>query len=508
MRNLARLTLPVAVGVAIFSAACDDDRQTPAGGEGAPPVTFALGVAAGDVTDTTAVLWTRAEPATALVAEVAADEAFGEVVASAEAASSADGDFTVRTTVDGLEAGTRYWYRFRAGDAVSETGTFVTAPGANASSPVTFVFAGDSDGRRSPDGAPAFNEFEVLDAAAGERPDFFLYFGDTIYGDRAPAALDVAGFRAKYRENRAYAALQRIAAGTSMYTAWDDHEVENDYAGTAVDRALYDAGRQAFYEYWPLSVGGDQPLYRRFRWSRDLELFVLDQRSYRSASAATVCAIDGSPDVLPAGAAPDAPESLRAIRGFVGLPDELPPGCAETLADPARTMLGADQKAWLKEALRNSTATWKVIVNAVPVQELVALPYDRWEGYAAERRELLEFIRDEDISNVVFLTTDFHANIYGPVRVDKFAGGEPVAYEAVVGPIATEPLRVSIADVVGDAGAAALGGLLTSVVGVDCAELDSYSYGVVAVDPDAGTMTVASKDASGRVLCEKTLVAR
>lgn len=509
MHRLARRCLLAALAGSLLLAACDDgnDPAAPDTGEVADGVTFALGVAAGDVTDATAVLWTRAEPAAALVAEVAEDDGFGEIVATADAASAADRDFTVRVTIAGLEAGTRYWYRFRAGDAVSDTGTFVTAPGTDASPPVTFVFAGDSDGRRNADGAPVFNEFEVLDAAAGEQPDFFLYFGDTIYGDRAPAARDVDGFRAKYRENRAYAAIQRIAAATSMYNAWDDHEVENDYAGTTVDRALYDAGRRAFYEYWPLSLDHDEPLYRRFRWSRDLELFVLDERSYRSPSAADTCAVDGSPDVLPAAAAPGAPEGLRAIRGFVGLPPELPPGCAEMLGDSARTMLGAEQKQWLKEALRASDATWKVLVNAVPVQEIVALPYDRWEGYAAERRELLEFIRAEGIENVVFLTTDFHANIYGPVRVDNFAGGEPVAYEAVVGPIATEPLRVSIADVVGDAGAVALGGLLTSVVGVDCAELESYSYGVVSIDPDAGTMTIASKDAAGTVLCEKTLTA-
>jgi alkaline phosphatase D len=508
MRTLAHRCL-LALAASVLLAACDDGNDTaaPETGGVADGVTFALGVASGDVTDGTAVLWTRAEPATALVAEVAADDDFGEIVATVTTASAAERDFTVRATVGGLAAGTRYWYRFRAGDAVSDTGTFVTAPGADASSPVTFVFAGDSDGRRNADGAPAFNEFEVLDAAAGEQPDFFLYFGDTIYGDRAPAARDVDGFRAKYRENRAYAALRRIAAATPMYNAWDDHEVENDYDGATVDPALYAAGRQAFYEYWPLSVDGGDPLYRHFRWSRDVELFVLDGRSYRSPSAAGTCAVDGSPDVLPGAAAPGAPEGLRAIRGFVGLPPELPPGCAEMLADPARTMLGAEQKQWLKNALRRSGATWKVLVNPVPIQEIIALPYDRWEGYAAERRELLEFIRDEGIKNVVFLTTDFHANIYGPVRVDSFAGGEPVAYEAVVGPIATEPLRVSIAEVVGDAGAAALGGLLTSVAGVDCAELESYAYGVVSVDPDAGTMSIASKDADGNVLCEKTLTA-
>ena len=495
---LAALTLSL--------AACDDGGSPPA-----PSATasFTHGVASGDVTPTSAVLWTRAEGGDTVLAEVATDASFSGGLTTFEAATSAERDFTVKAYATGLTPDTRYYYRFRAGDATSEAGAFVTAPAADASKPLRFVFAGDSDGTRNADGSPVFNEFEVLTAAQAEDPAFFLYFGDTIYADRGVHATTLDGYRAKYRANRAYPALRNILAATSTVNMWDDHEVVNDYAGAAIDRDMFEAGRQAFREYLPVddSAGDPALLYRALRWGADIELIVLDERSFRSASAADACSVAGAPDTLPAAAAPGAPDSVRGIRGFVGLPETVPAGCLEAIDDSARTMLGDEQKRFLFDRLRNSDATWRVIVNEVPVQQLLALPYDRWEGYAAERREILEFIRNNKIPNVVFLTTDMHANIFGPVRIDPFTDKEPIAYEAVVGPIATTPLERDIVDAIGETGAGLFGAFLTGLIGVDCAELKSYSYGLVEVDPAAGTMTITAKDAAGAALCEKTLEA-
>jgi phosphodiesterase/alkaline phosphatase D-like protein len=170
-----------------------------------------------------------------------------------------------------------------------------------------------------------------------------------------------------------------------------------------------------------------------------------------------------------------------------------------------RTMLGDEQKRFLFDRLLNSQATWRVIVNEVPVQAYLALPYDRWEGYAAEREEILRFIRDNNIRNVVFLTTDVHANIFGPVRIDPFADEAPVAYEATVGPIATAPLEREVVDAIGAAGADLFGPFLTGLMRVECAELKSYSYGLVELHADS--MTITAKDAAGAELCTKTLEA-
>jgi alkaline phosphatase D len=330
-----------------------------------------------------------------------------------------------------------------------------------------------------------FNAFDVLDAAAAEDPAFFLYFGDTIYADREPRATDLEGFRHKYKENRGYEALRNVLAATSTYNKWDDHEVYNDYAGTEVDLDLFDAAAQAFREYMPIDDDANpDTLYRTFRWGADLDMIVLDERSYRD----------------------DAPDVIRGIREFVGLPETLPPDCQDTVEDPGRTMLGSEQKAFLFDWLSDTDATWKVIVNPVAIQSLLFGPYDRWEGYAAEREEILTFIRDEGISNVVFLTTDFHANIFGAVRIEPFDEAEPVAYEAIAGPIATNPFKGDIVEVVGEAAAGAVDGFLRGLLNVDCAVLDAYSYALVEVD--AATMRISARDENREELCSVELEAK
>jgi phosphodiesterase/alkaline phosphatase D-like protein len=247
-------------------------------------------------------------------------------------------------------------------------------------------------------------------------------------------------------------------------------------------------------------------MYRSLRWGKDLELIVIDARTFRARSSEELCATaDGAPDVLPLAAAPDAPENIRGIRAFVQLPPEAPPGCLDDINRPQRSMLGAAQKAFLYDRLLNSDATWRVIVNPVPVQQYLAQPYDRWEGYAAERREILRFIRDNAIPNVVFLTTDAHASIFGPVSVDMFTDDAAVAYEAIVGPIAATPLEQEIVDVLGEEGGGLFGSFLTGVAGVECAELASYAYGLAELD--ATRMTITAKDAAGATLCAKTLEA-
>jgi phosphodiesterase/alkaline phosphatase D-like protein len=137
---------------------------------------------------------------------------------------------------------------------------------------------------------------------------------------------------------------------------------------------------------------------------------------------------------------------------------------------------------------------------------LLFAPYDRWEGYAAERRELLSFIRDEGIDNVVFLTTDFHANIFGPVRIEALDDSEPIAYEAIAGPIATNSFKGDIVEVVGDAAAGAVDVFLRELLNVDCVELDEYSYALVELDSQ--TMRIAAKDDTGSELCSVELEAR
>ena len=117
-------------------------------------------------------------------------------------------------------------------------------------------------------------------------------------------------------------------------------------------------------------------------------------------------------------------------------------------------MLGARQYAAFTKAIAASTATWKVIVNEVPIQQFYALPYDRWEGYAAERERLLRFLQ-ANVRNVVFLTTDTHANLVNEVRY-RTLGGAPEGtgiWEVVTGPVATNSFAKEIDGYLGQKGA-------------------------------------------------------
>ena len=78
-----------------------------------------------------------------------------------------------------------------------------------------------------------------------------------------------------------------------------------------------------------------------------------------------------------------------------------------------------------KDAIANSDARFKVIMNELPIQQYYILPYDRWEGYEAERQEMLSFLRDRGIKNTIFLTTDVHATLVNDARFQTLESGGP-----------------------------------------------------------------------------------
>jgi alkaline phosphatase D len=366
---VSRLAVPLLV-VLLVSPALAGDR---------------LLVAAGDVTATAAVVWARAPQA----GEVRIEHGpFGETAGDRPIVVPAthDADLTVRARLDGLRPRTRYTYRVAAGEASAE-GTFTTAPAADDRASVRFVWSGDlgstKNCRHVADGYPIFRTM------ARHRPDFFLFAGDTIYADHVCAgptfvpgsgfvALTLDGFRAKHRYNRSDDAYAAFLRQTSVSAIWDDHEVRNDFAGTA--DPLMPEGRRAFLEYWPIEPPADEPgrLYRRLRQGALLEVFILDTRQYRSPNA--------TPD------------------------------------GPGKTMLGAAQRRWLVDAVASSTATWKVVVSSVslsvPTGRLArdswsnatvwGIPEENGTGFAVERDGILKALRDHRVRNLVFLAADVH----------------------------------------------------------------------------------------------------
>jgi alkaline phosphatase D len=462
---------------------------------------FRYGVAAGEVTATSAVLWTRAPAAGSVRLELVT--ASGATTRPLRAPPA--GDLTVQSRIAGLRPGTRYAYRFRQGASVSATGRFTTAPAPSANATIRFAISGDADATPAANGRPAY-PFAVYARMAAERNHFNVNLGDTIYSDssvgRAPFARTVPQKWAKYRQALGQPALRTLRASAGLYSHWDDHEFVNDFSRPEHGEELYRAGMKAFRDYSPVTYSAALGLYRSVRWGRNLELFFLDERSFRSAKVTETCGGD---------LAPTAPQAVRGAFAMLApsLGNPVSQACLDTIADPQRTMLGARQYAAFTRAVRASTATWKVIVNEVPIQQYYALPYDRWEGYAAERERLLRFLQ-ANVRNVVFLTTDTHANLVNEARY-RTLGGTPESsgiWEVVTGPVATNTFAKEIDAFLGSAGAGtAIGALFFKPpppqgMGMRCAALDVYSYAQVTVT--ARTLTVALRDGRGRPVQEAT----
>jgi alkaline phosphatase D len=471
-------------------------------------VTFPDGVASGDVTQTRAILWTRVAglttPEQIKVEGWTNSSLSGPKAFTGKFKPTAARDWTAKIDVTGLQPGTQYWYQFKKDADNSDTGTFRTAPSSNSSSNVEFTWSGDSDAFKV-NGVNPFNNWETLAAAQGENADFFIYLGDTIYSDSSNRpggpATTLSDYRDAYHLQRTYSNLTNLQKSTSTYPLIDDHEVQNDFAGQTVDPARYAAGMQAFFENNPIretglphdpSCAGD-PLYRTVKWGSEVELFITDQRSCRSPSTnvAATCGGDLGPTLPPA---------IRASFPFsLFLSPNPPAGCLAAINDPNRTMLGPVQKQLLKNDLINSTATHKVIVSELAWQQWWALPYDRWEGYGAERSEMLNFIRNNGIDNVAFLTTDNHGTLQNQVSIDRFSDNQPIANETITGPIATNTFQNEVIAVAGQLGLFVFNQTL-NLAQIDCRHLDRYSYGLVDVNSAGGTATVSSRDANGAVI--------
>lgn len=366
-RAPVRFLLTVLITVVAVSA-------WPPGVTGQAPLLFPHGIMVGDVTDGQALVWTRTNVVATVRVEYGMGAALGEVTPPVRVVAGAD--FVAKFDLKGLQPATRYYYRAtaEAGERRAGTlvGTFRTAPAPGDTMDLTFAWGADTSER--------FKPFRIFDGIRTREPEFFLFLGDTAYTDIDGSARTVDEYRAGHKRNREDDAFKRFARTTSIYAVWDDHEVANNFDRT---HPRLPAGRQAFLEYWPIRQVSSEParLYRSFRWGRLVEIFILDTRQYRSAASERESA--------------------------------------------SKTMLGVAQKEWLKRELQRSDAVFKVIATSVPLKYHGP---DSWEGYTTERQELVNFITQNAIRRVVFLTGDVH---YAAVLRHREG-----FIEAIVGPLA------------------------------------------------------------------------
>ena len=393
---------------------------------------FTLGVASGDPLPDGFVLWTRLTPPAGLPAvepagptarplpwagsiavhwEIAEDAGFGRIVQRGTSSALPELAHSVHVEVRGLAPGRWYHYRFMAGDAVSPTARTRTAPEPH-EMPQRLRIVQASCQRWEHGFYAAWRH------ARAEQPDLVVFLGDYVYEYPSPAestglarthALPLArsldDWRERYALHKSDPDLRAAHACAPWLVTWDDHEVQNDYAGTEGREPrehflpLRSAAWQAFYEHMPLRAsalaGSDGfhrlQLYRRLAWGRLARLHVLDTRQFRD---------------LQAGRMPG--KGASAVR-----PENCP-----ALERTERTLLGWQQEAWLRNGLAEDAAghatRWSVIAQQTlfsPRRYPSGLQSsDSWDGYPAARGRLLRDLEQTAPRNTVLLGGDIHQN--------------------------------------------------------------------------------------------------
>jgi alkaline phosphatase D len=460
-------------GLAGCHAGAHDD---PGGGEPAPPTNpaYPQGVASGDPKESSIVFWTRypgtgaSGAARQLRLDVATTQDFASPVASVNLSAQAVYDYTVRAKVINLQAGTQYYYRFVAGSDVSPTGMARTAPAAS-SAPQALSFAWISCQDWSS------NHWGAFSLLAKESIDFVVHVGDYIYeavdasfqpkqaepvhtyitlpngapnGGSTPGihATSLEDYRTLYRTYRGDTRLQEVHRLFPMIPIWDDHEFSDDCwqdHQTYTNANLRETARrrnanQAWAEYMPVDFGDvsfdrNNPAYDNIRIYRDfhfgtlMHLVMTDERLYRDdhvVSEASVAQARGHDPVNG--------DDFIGARSFVPRDVLIAAEEADTITlGHQPSILGQTQTTWWKNTMRASTARWRVWGNEVTLNrmwldlthigisgydKLFVLNADVWDGYPSARADLMNYLKAQNIRNVVAVTGDLHAFQCGVVR--------------------------------------------------------------------------------------------
>jgi alkaline phosphatase D len=397
---------------------------------------IACGLASGDVSTDSAVVWARADRPARMQVECSTVESFKTIIRASSVEALPDQDFTAKLLLEDLPPGQDIFYRVRFEDIAeteisgeTQVGHFRTAPAEKTS--ISFVWSGDTAGQGWGID-PSRGGMRTYKTMLENRPDFFIHSGDHIYADcpvaaelklpngeiwrnivteeKSTVAHSLAQFRGNYKYNLLDDNLRAFNAQVPIFAQWDDHEVSNDWSpiGTADETGYAEDGtsrlvaraRRAFHEFMPIRAIPHQQgrVYRKIGYGPLLDVFLIDMRSYR-----------------------DSTWNKRDDR-------------SDTF------ILGPVQLAWLKRELAASNATWKIIAADLPIglisEDAIALGDGPPERRELEIADLLSFMKRAGIGNTVWLTADMHytaAHHYDPNRA-VFQDFEPF-WEFVSGPL-------------------------------------------------------------------------
>lgn len=348
------------------------------------PVMFPMGVASGAARDTSVTLWGLTDDGTASkrLRVWRAASAPGSVVLVVDTDVPSQEGY-LKTRIENLIPGTDYHYAFYdvAADGSfalrSAIGRVRTAWAPGSLEPVTFGASTCTSMRNAP--------FRSLQEMAKEEIDFFVHVGDMSYNDPAydnniGASYDVykSAFRSIWRRTLETDGYLKIRQHCGQYVTWDDHEITDNWHQEMLEETGMRAGYDAYFETLPNERFENDRLWTSYRWGNAVEVFVLDCRGERLMSTRET----------------DYP-----------------------------VYIGAEQMAWFKEGLRDSPCHFKVVLNSVPMakmpEPLWVMQEDRWDGYDVQRTEILDWIDEHDISNVWFISGDFHVGFIAQIAPER-----------------------------------------------------------------------------------------
>jgi alkaline phosphatase D len=370
---------------------------------------FYYGVASGDPLQDAVIIWTKVSPDDSVAQltvswELASDSKFTKVIAGGDFITDPDRGYTVKVDVKGLDAGTRYFYRFNYDGAYSPVGRTMTATGQVTDS-VKFAVVSCSNYEFGPFNAyGALAERDDINAVL-HLGDYIYEYGEKGYGDTTTGRfhlppyeiLSLSDYRTRYGQYRLDKDLMEAHQKHPFITIWDDHEIANDaYKDGAENHQPGEEGpydtrrkiaRKVYYEWMP--VRPSENLYRKFDFGEMVDLIMLDERL-----AGRTAPVDSVTD--------------------------------PSIANEDRAMLGEPQLTWFHDQLKSSQSTWKVIGNQVIFSYLnwgfptFSINLDSWDGYPGERAKIIQNIKENGIKNVVFVTGDTHSSWALEVTDDPF----------------------------------------------------------------------------------------
>ncbi len=378
---------------------------------------FYHGVASGDPAETSVVIWTRVTPDNNQMSIsgkyfVALDTAFTNIVQTGNFETNPDKDYTVKILLNGLTAGTTYYYYFQALNANSLIGRAKTCPSGSTIDHLKFAVVSCSNYEGG-----YFNAYRSI--ANRNDIDAVIHLGDYIYeygagtyggqlpdrvNEPATEIINLADYRTRYSLYRLDEALIRLHQQHTFINIWDDHESANDsYVDGAQNHQSNEGSwetrkaisKQVYFEWMPIRDNSNNSIYKKISYGSLCDILMLDTR----------------------------------LEGRVE-----PPANFDTPDVPTRNMISNEQYNWLMNNLKQSSARWKVIgnqvlfstfnvgfaggftdgmpdftnIDSIRLAENVFI--DNWESYPTQRNSIIDTLRLKNIDNVIIVTGDSHCS--------------------------------------------------------------------------------------------------